>query len=784
MTKHRNIAVVSCWRAVRLIAAMPVLLEAFVLADPVLADSASSDRSAVQATSQGELAEKAPASSSANAAEQIDEIVITAQRRAQNLEDVPIAVTSISAETIKDFNIQSLDRVSILTPDLVFDVGYGIAQTYIRGIGATNVFGIGLESPVATYVDGAYFARGLGAVFDLLDVSSVEVLKGPQGTLYGRNASGGAILVNTENPTNVQASSMTLEYGNFGHVKVDGMANLPISDTLSLRFAARYRNDDGFVKDITTGQWVRGKTSEAVRAKLQWKPTSDFVAVLSVDYNHETSISEAAGRQEAVAPICVACGPPFNGAYQTTGFYQTTEDYARQDGLHGENVNLNLQYDAGPLKFTSISAYRYLNGTISDDPDHTSFPLYATNVDYGGRTVSEDLQVASSFDGIINFLAGGQYIHDDAFETAHLFGALFGLPYVNQIDGTGIPPVNVIGGQDVITKSYASFAEVYIKPVESLTITLGGRYSKDIRDISTNLNPLGLAYLNPGGQATFSQSASYQKFTPRGVIAYDLGLVNLYTSFTRGFKAGGFASPAFSPQGTPINPETIDSYEVGAKFVSPDKRTRMNLAVFDYLYKDVQVSTIDYLHNTQIVTNAAKARGKGVEFDLSTRPIPWLSLGAGASYLDAKYTSYPNGSVFELVRNGAGSVTGVAVGTTDLSGTALPRAPEWSGFVTADLQTHLTDGWLGHLNTIVHSSSPYFFTAGAGGPLRTDVQHAVTLVGGSVGISPESRKYEVSVYGDNLTNQEYYTTRVIGAFGVDALAAMPRTFGVRLTANF
>ena len=128
MTKHRNIAVVSCWRAVRLIAAMPVLLEAFVLADPVLADSASSDRSAVQATSQGELAEKAPASSSANAAEQIDEIVITAQRRAQNLEDVPIAVTSISAETIKDFNIQSLDRVSILTPDLVFDVGYESGQ--------------------------------------------------------------------------------------------------------------------------------------------------------------------------------------------------------------------------------------------------------------------------------------------------------------------------------------------------------------------------------------------------------------------------------------------------------------------------------------------------------------------------------------------------------------------------------------------------------------------------------------------------------------------------------
>ncbi|MBK5263829.1 MAG: TonB-dependent receptor [Alphaproteobacteria bacterium] len=708
----------------------------------------------------------------------VTDIVVTAQRQSQSLQRVPIAVTSISASTLEDLNIRSIDKIAIVTPSLVFDTGYNIAQIYIRGIGAQNVFGIGLESPVATYIDGAYFARGVGAVFDAVDVSSVEVLKGPQGTLYGRNASGGAILINTANPTREPGASASFEYGNFGHVLADGMVNLPASDSLSFRVAGRYRNDDGFITNITSGRKVRGKTSEEIRGKVKWDPTAEFTAVLSADYRHETIEAAASGRQDALAPFCLGC--VFGGASEA-GFYQVTEDYVRQDGFRGHSFNLNLQYDLGPVKITGITAYRYASGTISDDQEHTSVPLVGTYVTYGGKTFSEDIQIASSLDGAFDFLIGAQYIRDNAFEDVAVFGALLGLPYVN---GAGIPDGAINAMQTVITKSYAAFAELYIRPIEHLTLTMGGRYSKDDRHISSDLNPLGVAVFNPGGPEQFSQSASYKKFTPRAVIAYDAGIVNVYGSFTRGFKAGGFAAPSFGPQDIPIRPETIDSYELGVKFVSPDRATRINLAGFYYDYSDVQVSLVDTAHNSQIIVNAASARGKGVEFDLSHKLVEWLTLGAGGSYLDTKYTDYQNAAVFDPVRDAGGNVIGAVVGTMDLTGTPLPRAPKWSGYISASVKAPIGNGWTGKLNALAHFSSSYLFNPGAAGELRTDRQKSTTIVGGSASIGPDTGEYQISLYVDNLTKEKYYTNRIIGGFGINSLVAAPRTYGVRLSAEF
>lgn len=714
-----------------------------------------------------------------------DDIVVTAQRQSQNVQKVPIAVTAVSQETIQNLNIRNVDKIATVTTGLIYDTGYSFVQTYIRGIGVSNSPGVGLESPVAIYIDGAYMPRGTGTIFDLVDVGSIEVLKGPQGTLYGHNASGGAILIRSANPTNNFEGSVTGEYGRFDHVMLDGMINLPVSETLSVRVAGRYRDDGGFLDNLTTGQKVRGKESTDGRIKLKWEPSSDFTAIAALDYHWEKGSSNASGGQGAGLPFCVGC--IFGATPEIAGPYEVTEDFKRSDIARSWNGNLKLQYDFGGVTLESVTNYRDLYGYISDDSDRTSAPLFAFDALYGGKTFSQDLQLSSAFDGVFNFLAGVQYINDKAYQRSLIYGDLFGLPYDNSQtarEQRNAPDDRIEGNQRVTTNSYAAFAEVYIKPTDHLTITLGGRYSKDRRRVSTVLNPIAQGIFNPSGTAAFSQRDSWNKFTPRAVVAYDFGIVNVYASYTKGFKSGGFNVPSFAPQADPINPETIDSYEIGAKFVSDDRRTRLNFAAFRYDYNDAQVSIIDATGASQIILNAASARGKGFELDGSHRFAEFLTLSGGLSYLDAQYRSYPNAAVYKYVRDAGGAIVGLATGEEDLSGTRMPRSPKWSGFVQASLEVPVSSDWIARLNTVAHFTTGYLFQPGAGGDLRSDRQGGYTTVNMSGAIGPVSGKYEVGFYVDNLTDTKYYNTIAVGSLGVSELIAAPVTYGLRVKARF
>lgn len=713
------------------------------------------------------------------------DIVVTAQRQAQDVQKVPIAVTAVSGETIQDLNIRNVDKIATVTTGLIYDTGYSFVQTYIRGIGVSNAPGVGLEAPVAIYIDGAYMPRGTGTIFDLVDVGSIEVLKGPQGTLYGHNASGGAILIRSADPTGSFKGSLTGEYGRFDHVMLDGMVNVPLSDSLSVRVAGRYRDDGGFLKNITTGKKVRGKESTDARIKLKWEPASDFTATAAFDYHWEKGTANAAGGQGAAVPFCVGC--LLGATPEIAGPYEVTEDFKREDIARSLNGNLKLRYEFGDFAAEAVTNYRDLYGYISDDSDRTSIPLFAYDALYGGKTFSQDLQLSGSLGDAIDFLVGGQYINDKAYQRSLIYGVAFGLPYDSA--GTSrkqsLAPVNRIQGQqDVTTNSYAAFAEVYVKPVDRLTISLGGRYSKDSRRISTVLNPIAQAIFNPAGTSSFQQRDSWSKFTPRAVVAYDFGTVNVYASYTQGFKSGGFNVPSFAPQLDPINPETVDSYELGAKFVSDDRRTRINLAAFRYDYSDAQVSIIDATGASQIILNAASARGKGFELDGSQRVGDFLTLSGGLSYLDARYRDYPNAAVFKYVRDGSGTIVGVGTGEEDLSGTRMPRSPKWSGFVSANLEAPLGGSWIARLNGVAHFTSKYLFQPGAGGDLRSDQQAGYTIVNLSGGVGPDSGAYEIGFYVDNLTNKNYYSTIAVGGFGVAELIAPPITYGLRLKARF
>ena len=730
---------------------------------------------------QSGVAQQAGSATSAEAGSTQDtalaELVVTAQRRSQNIQDVPIAITVVNSDTLATLNIDRVDQIALVTPDLIFDVGFGFTETYIRGIGAAASPNVGLENPVANYIDGAYITRGVGTNFDLMDVASVEILKGPQGTLYGHNASGGAIIINTVDPTLDKASfSGRFESGSYEHALEETEVNLPVSDTLAFRVADRFQHDDGFVTDITTGQRVRGGDSYDARGKALWVPATDFSALLSFDYHYARVNAIASGRQSATAPFCVGC---LFAPNPQAGFYQDTEDYQRFDPQHSYNGNLKLTYDLGKIHLKSVTDYRDLFAQLTDDSDHTPVPLFVYHSIYGGETFSEDLQASSDFGGPIEFLGGGQYIHDVASASTAIYGGLFGLPY----SGSYVPAKTADGLQTVTTRSWSVFGEVYFKPFSQLTVTAGGRYTADSRHMVGIDNAAAEATLYPGGPLTWAQSASDSRFTPRAVIAYEFAPVSAYASFTKGFKSGGFNIPSFGPQTTPINPENIESYEVGVKFLSSDRRTRVNTAAFLYNYSDVQVSITNL--STQIIKNAASARGKGVEIDFDQKlAADWLTVSGGISYLDAYYTSFADAAAYVYARNPAGAIVGLVAGKENLSGSTLPRAPKWTMDLAANLNVPLPHGWTGRLSTVARYTDRYLFYPGAGGVLGADQQAGYTVLNMSGGISPGSEAYEVGFYIDNLTGRRYYENIETGTLAIDTIVAPPLTFGLRLKAKF
>ena len=708
---------------------------------------------------------------------ELAEVIVTAQRKTQSIREVPIAITAILPATIEHLHIDSVDKIGVITTGLVFETGYSWPQTYIRGIGAVLPTP-GLENPVSLYVDGSYVARGNGTLYDLLDMTSVQVLKGPQGTLYGHNASGGAILLNTADPTHVSEGSAALEVGNYGHVSGQFWTNVPVSDTLALRFAVQYKRDSGYIENVATGNHIYGDDGYDIRAKAKWDPSDAFSAILTVENVHQIMESIADAKNASQAPLCVACG---FGATEPPGFYQISDDFEKPFTTESTNVNLRLQYRTESLKYESTSNMRYMRTTASADSDQSALPLFAYDeLDIGGNTFDENLQVSSSFNGIANFLAGAQYIHDSGINSADLYGAALGVPYVPYPAVPNFPN----NTQNIITRSYAAFAEIYIKPIDKLTITAGGRYTKDTREINSEETPLAVSIFNPGGPTHYAQSYSDHKVTPRAVVAYDFGHTNLYASYTQGFKAGGFTTIAFTPQANTINPETINSYEIGAKFLSENRRLSLNVDAFRYDYSNVQVAVVNVTTGGQLVSNAASAVGKGAEADLNFQALDWLRVSGGGAYLDARYTKYPNGLVYVIARNAQGAPLGYATSLEDLSGDPLTRSPKWSGYISSDVQVPLGNSFVGRLSGVLHYTTSYDFYPDAGGESRADRQNPYALVNLSGGIGPRSGAYEVGFYIDNLTNRKYYTLIATGAFGVATNAAPPTTFGLRLKMKF
>jgi iron complex outermembrane receptor protein len=683
-----------------------------------------------------------------------EEVVVTAQRRAERLKDVPIAVTVLSPTRLQQLQILNVAQLQTVTPSLSFASGISYAQTYIRGIGdaLTNP---GVEQGVSTYTDGAYVERSVGTTFDLVDVSSVQVLKGPQGTLYGRNATGGAVLITSADPQNRLAGSINTEAGSEGHYLVDGMVNIPITDELAMRFAGRYQTDGNYIKDLNPADGAFGASeSDIGRVKLAYRPNdSGFSAVLEYEYDHDWRTQDA--NTEALPSVyCLYCS-------QSKYTYPLSPYTTAVDRVHGPGgddrsdfYNLRLSEDLGVVSLTSVTAFRHSRSIGLGDYDFTEIPAFNIGQTGGANTFTEDLTATTHFAGMFNAIGGISYLHDQSFVNVSIYSGY----------NDNIPPTDA---NIVKTNSIAGFGEGTLEPIKGLKLTFGGRYTSDNRSL-------------------YYQKAGFDKFTPRFVASYDMGPVNVYASYNTGFKSGGFSTPLGAPPASIFKPEKIQSYEVGLKYASTDHRVTANLAAFRYTLTDLQVATINQSDIANITTfQNADAAGEGFEFEPNYRATDNLNFFGGGAYLNAYYTSYKGASTQDPVYNAAGQPIGFAAGSEDLTDHRLPHAPRWSGFIGTRITQTLYDEWTGEFNAVFKYTSSYDFLPGGGGPLDADKNNAFTTGQISASVSPPGGRYKIGFYIDNVTDAKYANWRFSTApFGGLEIEARPITVGAQLSYKF
>jgi iron complex outermembrane recepter protein len=710
------------------------------------------------------------------------EIIVTAQRRAESVQDVPIAITALSGDNLADAGILDTENLSTLTPGLLVQRSV-VGQIRIRGIGNEN-YTIAGDPGVAVHSDGVYVARASAGLFDLYDINRIEVLRGPQGTLYGRNATGGVINVIPNAPTDDFGGALSATYGNYNMVRVDGFVNVPLSNGFAARLAGLGHFRDGYIENTNADARARGfgdldnRDVFALRGQLAYDDGGPFtarIAIESINDGSNLSPYKYLNRPNALPTADFGGGAnAFTRDFRRTvnqGFELTIPGTTRTVGDDGDVFTTNqlsgalhLGYDFGNVTLSSITGYRRTRFNWLNDGDGSDvFYVNYIQQDFT-KQWSQELQLSGGGDRL-EWLVGGYYFR----ETGDSFIALpfpFGanLPFYITIDGSAR------------TRALAAFGELRWRPTDDLTLTLGGRYSDERRSARYRyeINFGAPTVANPDLADTFGA------FTPRAVINYAVNPdVNVYASVTRGFKSGGFNLLAIQPG---FEPETLWSYEGGVKTSFDGGRGFINAAVFYTDYKNVQVQQIVNLQS--VLTNAAAATIKGAELEFGYRQALGWEAGGTIAYLDATYDAFCTGDPTQPAAPISPGCN--AANPIDLSGNRFPRAPRWtlSGYVgyTADLGG---SGTLGARVDLRHQSLTYFTQFNR--PLIS--QEGYSVINARINWTSASERFGLSVWANNLTNKLYFTEVLeSGAFNPQlvgqAYVAPPRTYGLTASVRF
>jgi iron complex outermembrane receptor protein len=706
----------------------------------------------------------------------MQEVTVTARRREETLRDVPIAVSSFSGARLESVGAEDLTFISQETPNVTLENSRATNSTltaFIRGVGQQDPVA-GFEQGVGIYLDDVYLNRPQGAILDVYDVDRIEVLRGPQGTLYGRNTIGGAVKYVTRR---IDADDATVRarvsLGQYN--QVDGVlsASAPLTDTFRIGGAVASFNRDGFGKNLTTGDENYDKKVLALRATMEWQPTENLLVRLAGDYAEDDSSPRQGYR--LLPTVSTAQRTLLDGRFDTLAGSTLTMPL-KENSVVAKGGQLYAEWSPSDAwTFKSITAYREDTSDSPIDFDSTAARSFDAPVVYTNDQASQEFQVLFTQDRL-TVVAGAYYLDANAY---------------NQFDVVFNTVTQLTVG-DVDTETWALFGEATFDLNDQWSFTLGGRYTDDKRSsrivrqsfLGVNSPLFGNAaavsitapVLVGGVQVVpeFRGSRTDTDFTPRAIVAWKPNAdLNLYVSYSEGFKGGGF-----DPRGNFANadvregflPETVDSYELGAKAAFLDGRATVNTAVFFADYSDVQIPGSLVLPGPPVsfvgtVTNAGAAEMKGVELESAFQFTERFSARLAVGYIDAEYT--------EFLLNGV-----------DVSSQRdVQNTPDWTGNASLAYSLPLLSGRLGITGSASYRGATQQFEV----PIPALDFPAYWLYDASVNWNSDDDRWQLGLHGRNLSDERYVTSgyNFPGAATDNSVLAFygnPRT--VTLTATY
>jgi len=756
------------------------------------------------------FAQDAGSSDEASSEEQsggLNVIVVTAQKREEGLQDTPIAITAVSGEALQAQGAENISNLQAVTPNLVFDTTAPVsgvssgAIVFIRGVGQTD-FQLTTDPGVGTYVDGVYISRSVGGVLDVLDLERVEVLRGPQGTLFGRNTIGGAISLVSKRPADtlgLKAEATVLSRNGFnGLLTLDA----PISDTIRTKFVGSYKTQDGFVDGLLDDRQLGDTERYSLRGTIEAELTSNLTATFSADYtdiDEQNAASKLVGISVA-APgspertdfrfdrdtgtvvtetFAIPPGPPTLTFLQNVGptgvfdaqFITPDLDTTFATGPNGTELeiyggSLTLAWNLGFGELKSITAYRETSGSFARDADGSPLVVTETdNFDYQQEQFSQEIQLTGeAFDDALQYVLGAYYFDESGQDILTV-----SLPFLFG---------NVNNFAFVENESIAAYAQGTYSFTDALSFTGGIRYTRDDKSFTA---PVGGAGITNGPAAVFGPAGSFTPFFPPGTSEVDFEDVSikavldyqladgslLYASYSEGFKSGGFNTRYLVPvpEAVSFDPEQLETYEIGAKWEGLNRRLRLNAAVFYSDYDDIQL--VLFQNGAPLTVNAASADIYGVEFEATALPVDSLELGFTAGYTDAEYSSV------------APLDPAVSPEVQVQEDNALPNTPEWSlsayaahtAEVSSSIEIRTRVDWSYTSRIENDAQNSRFLT-----------QEGVNLVNASIGLHELDNNFSVTGFVKNLFNERYIVSGDSN-FGIgfhEANFNEPREWGVTL----
>jgi iron complex outermembrane receptor protein len=705
----------------------------------------------------------------------IGEVVVTAQRRTERLENVPISVTALSGQDLAKAGVQDLRDLQTVAPSLQVASTGVFTQLAIRGI-TSSAIGPGIENNIAVYVDGVYQPDSAALGSDFANVSSVQVLKGPQGTLYGRNATGGALLINTLEP-NDQHPILQAEagYGNLNDRRGRIYASTPIAEGLSVGIGAYYRANDGYIKNIDGTDGAPFENLE-FRGRIKWEPTQQLSFLLGYNYFYKSDPVNLAYSEQAFSPLHLPVGPLFTNELDKISM---SPNPIFKVLLKETTLRTVWQSDYGT--FTSHTAYQDERPHFDNDYDATVLHIEQIPATFNRHTFIQQLDYDVKATPTLEVQAGGLYFNDLSSDNATVF--LFSPPLTNTFS------VLQQANTAMETTAYAAYIDATWEVVPNLFLNAGWRYSEDKRTISAyyiQAAPL-LVRANPNYPIQAPETtAKFPASTPRATVRYEFAPhSNVYFSFAKGFKSGTFNAVGRTARDltTPVQPEKVTAYEVG--FKTAQGAYRIETAAFYYDYKNLQVNSLNDepgLGIVNVLTNAATAKIWGLEASGAWAVTPDFNLRAAVAYTHARYGSFPDATV--SIPLPLAAPTAIVQTSQDFSGVRLARAPDWTANIGGDYTIPIGQGKL-VLSGNAYYTSEYAPTTEAYNPVTRQPYYynsGYFLFNATADYTIDH--YTVGLWVNDLGNKRFPILNEGTNFGSHVVLSSPRTYGFRVVYNY